>query len=109
MWDELQDRSQQSREDKITGTMSLDDVKERTSSGTVEGTGEGGLFDETVTAFTMRRKSAEEVLVNALIDSHAKAFRPYLHKVQWTTVGESAVLGMLIFCICSDLKTDTIR
>jgi hypothetical protein len=41
----------------------------------------------------MRRKAAEDLLVNALAESHAKALRAYTHNVQWTTVGESAVLG----------------
>lgn len=73
--------------------MSYGDIKERTSSAAVDGTGEGGLFDETVVAYTNRRKGAEEVLVSALVDSHSKAFRAYLNHVQWTTIGETAVMG----------------
>ncbi|ODA76031.1 hypothetical protein RJ55_08313 [Drechmeria coniospora] len=53
---------------------------------------DGGIFDETAAAYQMRRKAAEELLVGALVESHTKAFRTYLHHVQWTTVGETAVL-----------------
>ncbi|PFH61966.1 hypothetical protein XA68_15628 [Ophiocordyceps unilateralis] len=53
---------------------------------------ESGIFDETVSAYTMRRKAAEELLIGALADSHSKAFRAYLHQAQWTTVGEAAIL-----------------
>ena len=74
--------------------MSIDDVKSRTSSATGKAEGDGALFDETVSAYTMRRKAGEDLLVAALADSHTKAFRAYTHNVQWTTVGESAVLGM---------------
>lgn len=38
----------------------------------------------------------EDLLVGALVDSHAKSFRTYTHHVQWTTVGETAVLGTSI-------------
>lgn len=55
---------------------------------------ESGIFDETMSAYLARRRAAEQLLVNALADSHAKAFRNYVNKVQWTTVGDAAVLGM---------------
>jgi hypothetical protein len=94
LWDELQTRHAKSRKnDTVIHDMSIDDVKNRTSTATGKIEGEGALFDETVAAYTTRRKAAEELLVNALIDSHAKAFRAYTHHVQWTTVGETAVLG----------------
>lgn len=64
----------------------MEAVKDRISSavGTDEDT--GILFDETIAAYSFRRKTAEEYLVSALIDSHQKAFRPYLGKPQWTTI-----------------------
>ena len=54
---------------------------------------DNAIFDETVAAYTARRKAAEDLLVAALADSHSKAFRAYTQKVQWTTIGEAAVLG----------------
>lgn len=54
---------------------------------------DNAIFDETVAAYAARRKAAEDLLVAALADSHAKAFRAYTQKVQWTTIGEAAVLG----------------
>ena len=55
----------------------------------------GGIFDETVSAYSSRRQNAEDLLVTALAHSHSKAFRSYLNKVQWTTVGDAAELGTL--------------
>lgn len=60
----------------------------------------GGIFDETVAAYTTRRNGAEEMLVGALADSHSKAFRAYLNHVQWTTIGEAAVLGEQKHPVC---------
>lgn len=56
---------------------------------------DGAIFDETIGAFAARRKAAEDLLVASLTDAHAKAFRGYTQKVQWTTVGESAMLDDL--------------
>ncbi|KAI0506376.1 RINT-1 family protein [Xylaria bambusicola] len=87
LWEELQARARKnSNQDTIAGGMSHEAVKDRISStvGTDEDT--GILFDETIAAYGFRRKTAEEYLVSALIDSHQKAFRPYLSKPQWTTI-----------------------
>lgn len=73
--------------------MSYDDVKDRTSAAVGEKHEDGALFDETATAYSMRRKAAQELLVGALVESHNKAFRAYTTRVQWTTVGETAILG----------------
>lgn len=73
--------------------MSFEDVRERTSSLAGNGGAEGGLFDETVAAYSLRRTAAEDLLVGALVDSHTKSFRAYTHHVQWTTIGEAAELG----------------
>jgi hypothetical protein len=70
--------------------MSLDDVKDRTSS-TVGSQSEGGiLFDETITAFSLRRKAAHDFLVGALAESHQKAFRAYSSRAQWMTISDVA-------------------
>lgn len=72
--------------------MSFDEVKDRTSNATGE---DGGLFDEMVVAYSQRRKTAQDFLVSALAESHSKAFRPYVSRVQYTTVGDSSELGKL--------------
>ena len=70
--------------------MSYDQVKDRTSS-TVGTEEDGGmLFDETIAAYSMRRKTALEFLVAAVAESHHKAFRPYLQRPQWLTINEDA-------------------
>lgn len=76
--------------------MSYEDVKDRTSTAVGQDNEDGALFDETVAAYSMRRKAAEELLVGALAESHGKAFRAYTTRVQWTTVGEAAILGMFL-------------
>ncbi|KAI1822449.1 RINT-1 family protein [Xylaria intraflava] len=87
LWEELQARARMnSGQEALAGGISQEAVKDRISSavGTDEDT--GILFDETIAAYSARRKTAEEYLVSALIDSHQKAFRPYLSKPQWTTI-----------------------
>ncbi len=70
--------------------MSYGQVKDRTSS-TVGSEEDGGvLFDETIAAYSLRRKTAQEFLVSAVTDSQYKAFRPYLQRTQWTTIHEDA-------------------
>ena len=94
MWEELQTHDARRKSgDNITASMSYEEVKDRVSSA-AGGDDEGALFDETVNAYNSRRESAEGLLVAALADSHAKAFRAYLHHVQWTTIGETATIGM---------------
>ncbi|KAI8631547.1 RINT-1 family protein [Xylariaceae sp. FL1651] len=93
LWEELQKRARKnSDQDTLAGGISHDDVKDRISSA-VGSDGDGGiLFDETIAAYSHRRKAAEEYLISALIDSHQKTFRPYLGKPQWTTIsGETNV------------------
>ncbi|KAI0599764.1 RINT-1 family protein [Biscogniauxia sp. FL1348] len=87
LWEQLQTRAKRrSYQGNLAGGMSQEDVKDRISSAV--GTDEDGgiLFDETIAAYSHRRRTAEEYLVSALIDSHQKAFRPYLTKPQWTTI-----------------------
>ncbi|KAI8943942.1 RINT-1 family protein [Xylaria longipes] len=87
LWEELQVRARKdSDQETLAGGMSHEAVKDRISPavGTDEDT--GILFDETIGAYSFRRKTAEEYLVLALVDSHQKAFRPYLGKPQWTTI-----------------------
>lgn len=72
-----------------------DDIKERTVAAVDGGDENGAIFDETIAAYTNRRRAGEELLVGALVESHSKALRPYTHNVQWTTVGESATPGKL--------------
>ncbi|KAF4979514.1 hypothetical protein FZEAL_4282 [Fusarium zealandicum] len=97
LWDELQTRAahRSSQGNDITSTMSYDDVKDRTSAAVGQQREDGALFDETISAYSMRRKAAQELLVGALIESHGKAFRAYSSRVQWTTIGEAAVLDEL--------------
>ena len=100
LWDELQTRSSHRRSQGITGTMSYDDIKNRTSSSAGQENDDGALFDETVAAYSQRRKAGQDLLVSALVESQSKAFRAYTTRVQWTTVGDTAVLGMSLHLLC---------
>lgn len=91
LWDELQARAAKRTSD-FTSNMTYDDVKGRTSS-SVGVEEDGGLFDETISAYGMRRKGAQDLLVRALDTAHSKALRTYVTRVQWTTIGDSALLG----------------
>ena len=68
--------------------MSYDHVRDRTSSCVGSEEDGGVLFDETISAYSMRRKRAQEFLVSAVNDSHHRAFRPYLQRAQWTTISD---------------------
>lgn len=79
--------------------MSHDLVKHRTSAAVGSNEDGGILFDETIAAYSNRRKTAEEYLVTALISSHQKAFRAYLVKPQWSSLSSETTgkLYVLIF------------
>jgi hypothetical protein len=70
--------------------MTYNQVRDRTSAAV--GTEEDGgvLFDETIAAYSQRRKRAEEFLSEALIESHRKVFKAYLHRPQWSTIAEDS-------------------
>ncbi|KAI0381331.1 TIP-1 family-domain-containing protein [Hypomontagnella monticulosa] len=92
LWDQLQSRAKNTNGDgNIATGMSYETVKDKTSAD-IGSDGDGGiLFDETIAAYTHRRKTAEEYLVTALIESHQKAFRPYVAKAQWAIVDDAHV------------------
>lgn len=73
--------------------MSYDHVRDRTSAAVGTDEDSGVLFDETISAYSQRRKRAEEFLSEALIDSHRKAFKAYLHRPQWSTIADDAASG----------------
>jgi RAD50-interacting protein 1 len=68
---------------------------------------DGALFDEMIAAYAQRRKAAQDLLVSALANSHSKAFRNYTSRAQFSTVGDTAVIGrrhdflyLLVTSIC---------
>jgi RAD50-interacting protein 1 len=87
LWDQLQTRAKQAEgQNNLAGGMTYDHVKDRTSAAVGSEEDGGVLFDETISAYNMRKKASQGFLVSALTDSHTKAFRPYLQRVQWTTI-----------------------
>ncbi|KXH68727.1 RINT-1 family protein [Colletotrichum salicis] len=88
-WDQLQGRATKEGEtSRMSGEMSYEEVKDRTSSAVGSEANDGVLFDETIAAYSLRRKTAQEFLVNALADSHYKAFRAYATRTHWTTISD---------------------
>ncbi|KAG6014079.1 hypothetical protein E4U43_006953 [Claviceps pusilla] len=93
LWEELQARdTQRSKRSSMASGIESHGVQGRIPSTLNEGSNDGGIFDETVSAYSSRRQAAEQLLVSALADGHTKACRNYINNVQWTTVGESAIL-----------------
>ncbi|AEO68004.1 233b1bb9-f5a7-43c0-bac1-c76eebb746e5 [Thermothielavioides terrestris] len=95
LWAQLQARAAEASEDQnnLAGGMSYDHVRDRTSAAVGKEEDGGVLFDETIAAYSQRRKRAEEFLSEALVDSHRKAFKAYLHRPHWTTIADDAVSG----------------
>ncbi|ROT35827.1 RINT-1 family protein [Sodiomyces alkalinus F11] len=90
LWEELQNRAEPVGEQgKIAGDMSYDEVKDRTSAAVGSDNEDGALFDETITAYSLRRKAAQDFLIGALTKSHQDAFRAYSSRVQWTTMADN--------------------
>ncbi|KAK3346774.1 TIP-1 family-domain-containing protein [Lasiosphaeria hispida] len=89
LWERLQTRAKASEDQgNLAGGMSYEQVKDRTSSAVGTEEDDGVLFDETIAAYSARRKRAEEFLSEALIKEHRKAFRAYLQRPQWSTIAE---------------------
>ena len=75
--------------------MSRDELRDRTSSsiGEQDAPPDAGLFDETISAYSQRRKTAQEFLVGALAESHRDAFRLYFTKPRWDAAGDDSSPG----------------
>ncbi|KAK0721484.1 TIP-1 family-domain-containing protein [Apiosordaria backusii] len=94
MWEQLQTRAKVTEDQSnLAGGMSYDHVRDRTSAAVgKEDNDSGVLFDETIAAYSQRRKRAQEFLSEALVDSHRKAFKAYLHRPQWSTIADDEVV-----------------
>lgn len=95
LWEELQRKAKYTGlEDNWAGPMSYTDVKNSTSA-FVGSDEDGGVFDETITAFQKRRDHSERLIVDAIKYGFLGTLRPYLNKPQWLTVDEEADTGWL--------------
>ncbi|PHH62196.1 hypothetical protein CDD82_2027 [Ophiocordyceps australis] len=93
LWQELQARNAQgTSQDGSTGILHQEGIQGRVPNGAGRDSKDSGIFDETAAAYIGRRKAAEKLLVGALADSHTKAFRAYMAHVQWTTIGDAAIM-----------------
>ncbi|KAK4250015.1 RINT1-like protein [Corynascus novoguineensis] len=91
LWEQLQTRAKASEDQSnLAGGMSYDHVRDKTSAAVGKEEDSGVLFDETIAAFSQRRKRAEEFLSESLVESHRKAFKAYLHRPQWSTIADDA-------------------
>lgn len=98
LWDQLQARATKDGEpSRMSGEMTYEEVKDRTSTAVGSDTDDGVLFDETIAAYSLRRKTAQEFLVNALADSHYKAFRAYVTRTHWTTISDGGSESTLAY------------
>ncbi|KAK1753102.1 RINT1-like protein [Echria macrotheca] len=104
LWEQLQARAKASEnQNNLAGGMSYDHVKDRTSAAVGSEDDGGILFDETIAAYSARRKRAEEFLGEALIDTHRKAFRAYIQRPQWTTIADDPGVDSYQLAITSEL------
>jgi len=99
LWDELQTQARRDGRGTYDNgrpaavSVDYDQVRDKTSAavGSSDGGVGLGLFDETVAAYAARRRTAQDFLIGALVDAHAKALWPYIGRVQlhWSTAVES--------------------
>ncbi|OAR05765.1 hypothetical protein LLEC1_02429 [Akanthomyces lecanii] len=94
LWDQLQTSS-----GSAGGSSELDGEQDITSS---KGHN-GAIFDETILAYRSRRKAAEDMLVSTLTDAHAKAFRAYTQRPQWTSVSDADTIDPSQLSITAEL------
>jgi hypothetical protein len=86
-WEELKGRVRQvDDENNLVGGLSYGHVRDRTSL-EIDTGNEATIFDETIKFYTKRKESARVLLVNALVETHQTAFRPYLSRPQWSMAG----------------------
>ncbi|KAK4032279.1 RINT1-like protein [Parachaetomium inaequale] len=91
LWEQLQTRAKVTEDQSnLAGGMSYDHVRDKTSAAIGKEDDDGVLFDETIAAYSQRRKRAAEFLSEALVESHRKAFKAYLHRPQWSTIADDA-------------------
>jgi hypothetical protein len=89
LWEQLQTRAKKPEDQgNLAGGMTYEQVKDRTSSAVGTEEDDGVLFDETIAAYRQRRQRAQDFLVDAVVESHQKAFSAYLKRPQWTTINE---------------------
>lgn len=78
LWDELQHRARQrSSENVVAGSLTVQDVAERTSSAVGSDGEPGALFDETAGAYRKLRVRTEEIIIDLLSKTMRDALRPY--------------------------------
>ncbi|KAK3954103.1 TIP-1 family-domain-containing protein [Pseudoneurospora amorphoporcata] len=107
LWEQLQARAKANEDQSnLAGGMSYDHVKDRISS--VVGTEDdsGVLFDETIAAYTMRRKRAQEFLTQTLIQNQKKAFAAYLKRPQWSTISDEPTSGEAYYQLAPTAELD---
>ncbi|EGX96668.1 RINT-1 family protein [Cordyceps militaris CM01] len=93
LWDELQTASGSGNTSELEGEQDITSSSSRN----------GAIFDETIAAYSSRRKAAEDILVSTLVDAHSKAFRAYTQRPQWTTIGDGDALDSSPLSITAEL------
>lgn len=56
---------------------------------------EGGLFDETITAYKKQKKRAKILIVETIKYAFPTSLRSYINKPQWLTIAEDSEAGEL--------------
>jgi hypothetical protein len=77
LWDELQERARRNTGQKLAGSMSMEDIAERTSTAVGGEDETGALFDETAAAYRKLRIRTEELMIEILVSNMREVLRPY--------------------------------
>lgn len=91
LWDELQDRARRHTGKNLAGTMSVEEVAERTSSTVGSQEESGALFDETAGAYRRLRIRTESIMQDALIHTIRDSLRPYSRINPWSVISTEPI------------------
>ncbi|KAI9656096.1 MAG: hypothetical protein M1829_000451 [Trizodia sp. TS-e1964] len=91
LWDDLQDRAKQNTGKNIAGSMTKEDVTNRTSSALGYDTEFGGLFDETASSYKRLRVRTEELIVDFTSQNLKSSLKAYSRISSWSALGLESI------------------
>ncbi len=103
LWDELQDRARRDTGKNLAGSMSVEEVAERTSSRVGSEEDSGALFDETAGAYKRLRVRTEGFIQDLVTDNTKASLRPYSRINPWSLLSVDSSSGASPLALTAEL------